>query len=69
MTGKVKAILTDRRFGFVTTADGQDWFFHAGAVDGGNEAFLKLREYYPVEFDGDPTSPRGPRITRLTPAA
>ena len=67
MTGKIKA-LTDRRFGFVTTADGHDWFFHASVVAGGDEAFLKLKEYDLVEFDGDPNSPKGPRITRLIPA-
>ncbi|MBI3696161.1 MAG: cold shock domain-containing protein [Acidobacteria bacterium] len=34
MTGTIKRLVTERRFGFIRTQDGQEVFFHASAVSG-----------------------------------
>ena len=55
--GKIKR-LTDRGFGFIETAEGQDLFFHMSACEG--VRFDDLREGQQVEFNVG-QSDKGPR--------
>ena len=70
MTGRIKALVVDRGFGFVTGDDGKEYFFHRSAVADG--AYHELQEGELVEFEPEPVSPKGPRarsVSRLVPAA
>jgi CspA family cold shock protein len=61
MTGTIKKI-TDRGFGFITTTEGQEYFFHQTSVQGGR--FDDLREGESVEFDVG-QGPKGPRAENV----
>ncbi len=69
MTGYIKKIVSDRGFGFVIAADGEDWFFHWSKVEGGRDACDQLREDQEIRFEGDWHNEKGPRIEKLTPAS
>ena len=57
-TGKIKKLIRDRSFGFISTAEGQEVFFHrSGLVD---VEFDALNEGQDVEFEIE-QSPKGPR--------
>jgi CspA family cold shock protein len=45
--GTIKKV-TDKGFGFITTANGKDLFFHSSAVEGGG--FNDLREGQKVTY-------------------
>lgn len=62
--GKIKKLVRERGFGFISDSDGQELFFHqSGLVDVGFEA---LNEGQEVEFDVE-TSPKGPRASNVRP--
>jgi len=61
MTGTIKKI-TDKGFGFITDLNGQEYFFHQSAVQGGR--FDDLREGQSVEFDVG-RGPKGPRAENV----
>lgn len=66
-TGRVKVFHDDRKFGFITAADGRDVFVGADAVDGGS-----LRSGDVVEFDLDDSEQPGgarARSVRVTKSA
>jgi CspA family cold shock protein len=59
--GTIKRI-TDRGFGFITTSEGIDYFFHQSACSG--TRFEDLREGQTVSFTvGD--GPKGPRAENI----
>ena len=58
MEGKIKKLIRDRGFGFITAEDGKDVFFHRSALAGEN--FDTLEEGTSVEFDLE----RGPKGNR-----
>jgi CspA family cold shock protein len=59
--GTIKRI-TDRGFGFITTSEGIDYFFHQSAC--GGTRFEDLREGQTVSFTvGD--GPKGPRAENI----
>lgn len=61
MKGTVKNFNKDKGFGFVTTEDGKDVFFHYSAIqDSPKIASIGDK----VEFDVE-ESPRGPRASNL----
>jgi len=61
MKGTVKNFNKDKGFGFVTTEDGKDVFFHYSAIqDSSKTASIGDK----VEFDVE-ESPRGPRASNL----
>lgn len=62
MTGKVKMFNKEKGFGFITTDEGKDVFFHYSAiqVDGYKTAEAEER----VEFDVEETE-RGPRAINI----
>ena len=49
MTGTIKRLVSERRFGFIRTEDGQEVFFHASAVSGGD--FDSLTVGQELNFD------------------
>jgi cold shock protein len=58
MNGTIKRLVSDKGFGFVAAADGNEYFFHQSAcVDGG---FDQLREGQSVTFTTG-HGPKGPR--------
>jgi CspA family cold shock protein len=62
--GTIKRMVTDKGFGFVAAADGQEYFFHQSAVAGGQ--FDQLREGQAVTFDTG-QGPKGPRAENVRP--
>ncbi|MDD4939222.1 MAG: cold shock domain-containing protein [Candidatus Omnitrophica bacterium] len=65
-TGKIKKIVSDRGFGFISDSDGREVFFHqSGLVDVRLES---LTEGQAVEFDVE-TSPKGPRAINVKVSA
>ena len=65
-TGTVKKVVSDRGFGFITTADAKDYFFHRNALDSSLD-FDRLVGGERVEFDIE-QSPKGPRASRVRAA-
>lgn len=63
--GKIKKVVADRGFGFITSEDGRDFFFHRSHLEGLD--FEKLRPGEAVEFEFDefrgPTTPKAPIAT------
>lgn len=65
-TGRVKKLLRDRGFGFITAQDGAEVFFHRKAVQGA--AFDSMTEGQAVTFD-DEQGEKGPRAANVRIAA
>ena len=64
--GTVKKLVADRGFGFITGADGKDYFFHRDGMAPSLD-FDRLVGGESVEFDVQ-SSPRGPRAVNVRPA-
>jgi len=62
LKGKIKRLIKERGFGFITTEDGKEVFFHRSALEGEN--FDALEEGANVEFDLE-EGPKGPRATNV----
>ncbi len=61
-TGKIKKLIRDRGFGFITDTDGREIFFHqSGLVD---TQFDSLSEERAVTFEIE-KSPKGPRAIEI----
>jgi len=60
--GKIKKLVRDRGFGFISDTDGREVFFHRSSVLDGK--FDGLNEEQSVEFDVE-TSPKGPRAINV----
>ena len=58
MNGTIKRLVSDKGFGFVAAADGNEYFFHQSACLDGN--FDQLREGQAVTFTTG-NGPKGPR--------
>lgn len=65
-TGKIKKLVRDRGFGFISDTDGNEVFFHRSSVMDTN--FDSLNEDETVEFEVE-KSPKGPRAANVRPAA
>ena len=61
MQGRVSSLAADRGFGFITTDDGQEFFFHRNALKA--TAFEELADGVSVVFDvsEDPGDEQGER--------
>lgn len=57
-TGKIKKLVRDRGFGFISDTDGRELFFHQSALT--DLTFDALSEEQDVEFEVE-KSPKGPR--------
>ncbi len=66
MMGTVKKVIAERGFGFITTADGKDYFFHRSGLLPSLD-FDKLIGGERVSFEIEP-SPKGPRATQVARA-
>ena len=65
-TGTVKKVVSDRGFGFITSSDEKDYFFHRDALDS-SLSFESLMGGENVEFEIE-QSPKGPRANRVRSA-
>jgi cold shock protein len=61
--GKVKKVISDRGFGFISSDDGKEIFLHQSSVLGAS--FDSIREGQEVEFDVE-KSPKGPRAINVS---
>jgi cold shock protein len=57
-TGKIKKVVSERGFGFISDTDGREVFFHRSSLTEGQ--FDALKEEDAVEFEIE-NSPKGPR--------
>ncbi len=62
MKGKIKRLIRERGFGFITAENGREIFFHRSALAGVN--FDALEEDIDVEFELE-KGPRGPRAINV----
>ena len=62
--GKIRRLMRDRGYGFITSQDGKDLFFHQTDVRG--LRFESLKEDQSVEFEVE-TGLRGPRAVNVRP--
>jgi CspA family cold shock protein len=58
--GTIKKLVADRGFGFITGADGKEYFFHRSAVAN----FDSLRGDEAVTFEVE-AGPKGPRANQV----
>ncbi|MDD3983631.1 MAG: cold shock domain-containing protein [Candidatus Omnitrophota bacterium] len=65
-TGKVKKLVADRGFGFISDTDGREVFFHQSSLI--DARFDSLSEGQDVEFEVE-KSPKGPRAINVKIAA
>ncbi|MBU0709699.1 MAG: cold shock domain-containing protein [Candidatus Omnitrophica bacterium] len=61
-TGKVKKIIKDRGFGFISDTDGREIFFHKSSVL--DDKFDSINEEQAVEFEVE-NSPKGSRAVNV----
>ncbi|MBM3255536.1 MAG: cold shock domain-containing protein [Candidatus Omnitrophica bacterium] len=61
-SGKVKKLVRERGFGFISDTDGREVFFHQSGLVG--VTFDVLKEEQDVEFDIE-QSPKGPRAINV----
>lgn len=61
-TGKIKKIISDRGFGFISDSDGNEVFFHQSSVL--EDKFATLNEEQEVEFEVE-KSAKGPRAVNV----
>jgi cold shock protein len=64
--GTIKRLVSDKGFGFVAAADGNEYFFHQSACNG--VSFDELREGDAVTFQTG-QGPKGPRAENVTRAS
>ena len=62
LKGKIKRLIRERGFGFITAEDSKEVFFHRSALAG--EDFDALEEGTSVEFDLE-RGPKGPRAINV----
>lgn len=60
--GKIKKLIRDRGFGFISDTDGREVFFHQSALI--DAKFDLLKEDQEVEFEVE-KSDKGPRATNI----
>jgi cold shock protein len=65
-TGKIKKLVSDRGFGFISDTDGREVFFHQTSVT--DAKFTDLTEGQDVEFEVE-KSDKGPRAIDVKVAA
>jgi cold shock protein len=62
-TGKIKKLVKERGFGFISDNDGRELFFHSSGLIGAT--FESLRGDEQVSFEIE-TSEKGPRATKIS---
>jgi cold shock protein len=66
MQGKIKRVVRDRGFGFISSAEGREIFFHRSSLQDLN--FDTLKEGDHVEFEVE-DGPKGPRAVAVKPSS
>ena len=66
MQGTIKRVIRDRGFGFITTSDGHEVFFHRTGLQ--QMVFDDLKEGTAVEFELE-QGEKGPRAVNVRPSA
>jgi len=61
-TGKIKKVVRERGFGFISDSDGREVFFHQSSLI--DTQFDALKEDSEVEFEVE-NSPKGPRAVNV----
>jgi CspA family cold shock protein len=61
-TGTIARIIPERGFGFIKATDGQEYFFHASALE--NLTLAALQQGDPVSFVEEPSA-KGPRASKV----
>lgn len=61
-TGKIKKLVRERGFGFISDTDGREVFFHQSSLI--EAKFDDLKEEQAVEFEIE-NSPKGPRAVNV----
>jgi len=61
-TGKIKKLVRERGFGFISDTDGREVFFHQSSLL--DVTFSALNEEQEVEFEIE-DSPKGPRAIKV----
>lgn len=61
-TGKIKKLVRERGFGFISDTDGREVFFHQSSLL--DVTFTALNEEQEVEFEIE-DSPKGPRAINV----
>jgi len=61
-TGKIKKVVSERGFGFISDTDGREVFFHQSSLT--ELKFTELTEGQDVEFDVE-NSAKGPRAVNV----
>ena len=61
-TGKIKKLVRERGFGFISDSDGREVFFHQSSL--AEAGFDGLTEEQEVEFEVE-KSPKGPRAVNI----
>jgi len=61
-TGKIKKVVRERGFGFISDSDGREVFFHQSSLI--DTQFDALKEDSEVEFEVE-NSPKGPRAINV----
>lgn len=61
-TGKIKKLVRERGFGFISDTDGREVFFHRSSII--DAQFDDLKEEQEVEFEIE-QSPKGPRAVNV----
>ena len=61
-TGKIKTLVRERGFGFISATDGREIFFHQTSLV--DVKFEDLKEEQNVEFEVE-KSPKGPRAINV----
>lgn len=64
-TGKIKKLIRERGFGFISDSDGREIFFHQSSLV--DVKFDALTEEQSVTFEVE-QSPKGPRAVNVHPA-
>jgi CspA family cold shock protein len=62
-SGKIKKVVRERGFGFISDNDGREVFFHQSGLV--NAQFDSLKEEDKVEFEIE-DSPKGPRAVSIS---
>ncbi len=61
--GRIKTVIKDKGYGFITAEDGKDIFFHKSGVR--DVSITRLRHGDPVEFDIEKKGLRGLRAVNV----
>lgn len=63
-SGRIKKLMKDRGFGFITTSDGKEVFFHRSECSGVDFDSLEQGQTVTFEIENVPKGPRARKVSR-----